>query len=83
VLDERAAGSGRTGFPGGARVALPGGLGLVGCGDASSAVGPFYCPADRQVYLDQLGTSAEVRRLEGEQPGDANDLSVRLELQAD
>ena len=88
----------------------------TGCGDASSAVGPFYCPADERVYLDlgfygdmerrldasgdfawayviahevghhvqqQLGTSDEVNRLRSEHPGEANELSVRLELQAD
>ena len=88
----------------------------TGCGSASSAVGPFYCPADQRVYLDlsfyrdmerelgangdfawayviahevghhvqrQLGTSEEVRQLQREDPGAANELSVRLELQAD
>lgn len=88
-----------------------------GCGFADSQVGPFYCPADRTIYLDLsffrelsdrfgaggdfaqayviahevghhvqklLGTSDQVRRAQqGRSEAEVNELSVRLELQAD
>jgi predicted metalloprotease len=87
-----------------------------GCGLASSATGPFYCPLDQKVYIDlgffnelnqrfqapgdfaqayvlaheighhiqqQLGIEQSVRQQSQQNPDDANELSVRLELQAD
>ncbi len=39
-----------------------------GCGDAESAMGPFYCPADEKVYVD-LNFYDELRRKFGA-PGD-------------
>ena len=87
-----------------------------GCGSAPSSVGPFYCPADKKIYIDLsffrelsgrfgapgdfarayviahevghhvqnlLGVSEQVNRERQEDPESANELSVRLELQAD
>lgn len=87
------------------------------CGNASAAVGPFYCPGDQKVYIDLsffrelhsqfrapgdfaqayviaheighhvqhlLGTSDRVSAMQARAGGaQANQLSVRLELQAD
>jgi predicted metalloprotease len=87
-----------------------------GCGQATSATGPFYCPLDRKAYVDlaffeelarrfeapgdfaqayvlahelghhvqqELGIEQEVRERSQANPDEANELSVRLELQAD
>ncbi|HVE91736.1 MAG TPA: neutral zinc metallopeptidase [Actinomycetota bacterium] len=88
----------------------------TGCGTGEAASGPFYCPADGQVYLDLgffrelrdkfgapgdfaqayviahefghhvqnlLGIDDDVRRQQSRSRDRSNELSVRMELQAD
>ena len=89
----------------------------TGCGGASSAMGPFYCPADQTIYIDtafydqlnrQLGAgpgdfaryyviaheyghhvqtitgvSDSIRSAQNQNPRQANQLQVLMELQAD
>ena len=87
-----------------------------GCGQAETAMGPFYCALDEKVYIDlgfydelrdkfgapgefaqayvlahELGHHVQhlegiddkMRRLQKQHPEEANELSVKLELQAD
>ncbi|OCC23227.1 zinc metalloprotease [Croceicoccus estronivorus] len=90
--------------------------GQSGCGAAQSAMGPFYCPSDRGIYIDTdfyremeqrlgaggdfarayvmaheyghhvqalTGLADQVRRAQQRNPDAANQLQVRMELQAD
>jgi predicted metalloprotease len=42
---------------------------ITGCGNATSASGPFYCPADQKVYMD-LAFFEELKTKFGTQGGD-------------
>jgi predicted metalloprotease len=51
-------------------VTFTGGVATGGCGNASSAVGPFYCPVDEVIYLD---TTFFEDVLEGQLGGEGGD----------
>ncbi len=50
-----------------------------GCGDAQSATGPFYCPADERVYID-LGFWDELTKLGGDNADFAQAYVITHEL---
>jgi predicted metalloprotease len=50
------------------KLVLYDGIGQSGCGVAQSAAGPFYCPADRKIYLDTSFFNDMARRFGA--PGD-------------
>lgn len=95
---------------------IEGGTVSTGCGQASSAMGPFYCPADETINIDVafydqmsrqmgaggdfaryyvmaheyghhiqhlVGLADQVRSAQASDPRSANQLQVRMELQAD
>jgi predicted metalloprotease len=49
-------------------VVFANGVSTGGCGDATSAVGPFYCPADQRLYIDPSFYGVMEKRLRA--PGD-------------
>jgi len=49
-------------------VVFANGVSTDGCGSATSAVGPFYCPADRRLYIDPSFYDVMEKRLRA--PGD-------------
>ena len=65
---EQIFGRGRNDYERAQLVLYSGAVSTEGCGGATSAVGPFYCPADSRVYLD-LTFYEDMRRQLGA-PGD-------------
>jgi predicted metalloprotease len=49
-------------------VVFAGGVSTGGCGNATSGVGPFYCPADEKLYIDPSFYGVMEKRLRA--PGD-------------
>ncbi|MES1165248.1 MAG: neutral zinc metallopeptidase [Verrucomicrobiota bacterium] len=61
-------GGGRVAYRMPTLVVFSGGVSTGGCGNATAAVGPFYCPADRKLYIDPAFYAVMEQRLKA--PGD-------------